>query len=235
MLEKLIEYGLLLIYRPERKYYGVLLGDLDRANHVAIVVPGVGDEKNLLQDWLPASSNLFEAAPSTAVILWKGYDNPSDLVTAAIESVECDKSLLGAGNELAVFVRSLTLRHGQTLTLVAHSFGSIVTGAALADCGLCCTDVVVAGSPGMSVDGLRQMHLRESHFFNEGAPGDTVAELGIFGEAPTSPAFGGTRMRTNAPNHVEVMAHSSYFCARFRGLGEHRRRRHWPLLAYWSS
>jgi pimeloyl-ACP methyl ester carboxylesterase len=203
--------GSLLIYRPERQHYGVLFGDLEHARHVAVVVPGVGDEKNLRQDWLPAAKNLFEAAPSTAVILWKGYDNPRDLVKAALESVECDEHLMAAGSELTGFVRTLPLRPDQTLTLVAHSFGSLVTGAALADCDLHCTDVVVAGSPGMSVDDLRQLHLKQSHFFSEEAPGDAVAELGIFGEAPTSPTFGGTRMRTNAPGHVEVTAHAHYF------------------------
>jgi len=211
LLEALVGPGALLIYRPDRQHYGVLLGDLDRAHHVAVVVPGVGDEKNLRNDWLPAARNLFEAARSTAVILWKGYDNPSDMAKAALESIECDAHLMAAASELTEFVRSLPLDPDQTLTLVAHSYGSLVTGAALADCGLSCTDVVVAGSPGMSVDDLRQLHLEASHFFSEEAPGDAVAELGIFGAAPTSPAFGGTRMRTNAPGHEPVMAHANYF------------------------
>jgi hypothetical protein len=87
----------------------------------------------------------------------------------------------------------------------------VVTGAALADCGLRCTDVVVAGSPGMTVDDLRQLHMEQGHFFAEQAPGDAVAELGIFGTVPTSPTFGGRRLRTNAPDHAEVHAHSHYF------------------------
>ena len=99
----------------------------------------------------------------------------------------------------------------QTVTLVAHSFGSIVVGAALADAGLEVTDVVVAGSPGMTVDGLRQLHLEQSHFFSEQAPGDAIAELGVFGASPASPNFGGTRMSVNAPDHPPVMAHSRYF------------------------
>ena len=73
------------------------------------------------------------------------------------------------------------------------------------------TDVVVAGSPGMTVDGLRQLHLEQSHFFSEQAPGDAIAELGVFGAAPASPKFGGTRMSTNAPDHPPVAAHSRYF------------------------
>src|ERR1700733_3945783 len=116
-----------------------------------------------------------------------------------------------AANELTAFVDSLSLDPSQTLTVVAHSFGSIVVGAALAEAGLHVTDVVVAGSPGMTVDALRQLHVRQSHFFSEQAPGDAVAELGVFGAAPASPTFGGTRMSTNATDHPQVLAHSSYF------------------------
>jgi hypothetical protein len=95
--------------------------------------------------------------------------------------------------------------------VVAHSFGSMVVGAALADCGLHVTDVVVAGSPGMTVDELARLHLDQSHFFSEQAPGDAVAELGVFGASPSAPTFGGTRMSTNAPDHPTVESHSGYF------------------------
>jgi pimeloyl-ACP methyl ester carboxylesterase len=132
-------------------------------------------------------------------------------VAAAIGSVECDEHLITAGGELAGFVRSLPLRAHHSVTIVAHSFGSLVTGAALADHGLEVTDVVVAGSPGMSVDDLRALHIASAHFFSEEAPGDAIADLGVFGASPTSPLFGGTRMSTNAPGHVEVRSHSSYF------------------------
>jgi pimeloyl-ACP methyl ester carboxylesterase len=212
LLEALVATGgSLLVYRPERGHYAVLLGSVERARHVAVVVPGVGDDTNLREQWLPSAVHLYEAADATSVILWKAYDNPPDLVRAAVESVGGDARLLAAAGELAEFVRSLPLRAEQTLTVVAHSFGSTVTGVALADFDLRCTDVVVAGSPGMTVDTLHQLHVSESHFFSEQAPGDAIAELGVFGAEPTSPTFGGTRMRTNAPDHVEVRAHSSYF------------------------
>jgi len=203
--------GTLVLYHPGRQHYGVRFGEIEGARHIAVVVPGVGDESNLRSDWLPAARHLFDAAPATAVVLWKGYDNPSSLLAAAVDVIECDEDLVAAGRDLTEFVRSLSLHPRQTLTIVAHSFGSIVTGAALADCGLRCTDIVVAGSPGMTVDELRELHVSRWHFFSEEAPGDAIAELGIFGASPTSPAFGSTRMRTNAPGHVEVMAHSNYF------------------------
>ena len=180
-------------------------------HHVAIMVPGVGDGSNLCDDWIPDARNLYDGAEHTAVVLWKGYDNPVDILAAAEGSIACNEDLIAAGSDLTAFVASLSLRPDQTLAVLAHSFGSMVTGAALADCGLQCTDVVVAGSPGMTVDDLRDLHLAQAHFFSEQAPGDVVAELGVFGTPPASPTFGGTRMSTNAPDHPEVQAHSEYF------------------------
>jgi pimeloyl-ACP methyl ester carboxylesterase len=203
--------GQVLLYRPQLQHYAVLFGDIESAHHVAVMVPGVGDGTNLCDDWIPDARNLYEEAEATAVALWKGYDNPVDVLAAAEGSIECNEDLIAAGSDLTAFVSSLPLRPDQTLAVVAHSFGSIVTGAALADCGLQCTDVVVAGSPGMTVDDLRDLHLEQSHFFSEQAPGDVIAELGVFGTAPTSPTFGGIRMSTNAPDHPPVEAHSEYF------------------------
>ncbi len=145
------------------------------------------------------------------MVLWKGYDNPADLLAAAAGSIECTDVLVNAAMDLTGFVASLPIGPEHSVTIVAHSFGSVVTGAALADCGLRCTDVVVAGSPGMTVDDLRQLHMEQSHFFAEQAPGDAIAELGIFGSAPSAPTFGGQRLRTNGPDHPVVHAHSSYF------------------------
>ena len=144
-------------------------------------------------------------------MLWKGYDNPVDVLAAAAGSIECNEDLVTAANDLTAFVDSLSLDPAQTLTVVAHSFGSIVVGAALAEADLHVTDVIVAGSPGMTVDALRELHVQQSHFFSEQAPGDAIAELGVFGAAPASPTFGGTRMSTNAPDHPQVLAHSNYF------------------------
>jgi|GEM_PF-3189772 len=211
LLEALLAEGTLLVYRPSRAHYGVQLGSLGTTRHVAVLVPGVGTDVNLTTQWLPSARHLFEAAGSTSVILWKGYDEPPDLVAAAARTVACDEDLHAAAAGLTAFVRSLSLQPDQTLTVVAHSFGSVVTGAALAHHGLGCTAVVVAGSPGMTVDDLRQLHLDDAHFFTEEAPGDPVALLGVFGAEPTWPEFGGTRMRTNAPGYVEVRAHAAYF------------------------
>ena len=198
LLETILSSGAdILVYRPQLQHYALLFGDLETAEHVAVFIPGVGDGSNLCEEWIPDARNLYEASTSTAVVLWKGYDNPADVLAAAAGSIECTDDLATAAHDLTDFVASLGLEPEQSLTLIAHSFGSIVAGAALADAGLVVTDVVVAGSPGMTVEGLRQLHLEQSHFFSEQAPGDVIAELGVFGAAPASPQFGGTRMSTN--------------------------------------
>src|SRR5580700_3040814 len=203
--------GDILLYRPEQQHYALGFGEFGESRHVAVVVPGVGDGTNLCSDWIPGARHLFEAAESTTVVLWKGYDNPVDLLAAAAGSIECSDVVVTAALDLTEFVGSLPIGPEHSVTIVAHSFGSVVTGAALADCGLRCTDVVVAGSPGMTVDDLRQLHMERSHFFAEQAPGDAIAELGLFGTAPASPTFGGRRLRTNAAEHHEGDAQSHYF------------------------
>src|ERR1700733_46780 len=110
LLENLLASdGQILLYRPQLQHYALLLGDIERAEHVAVVVPGVGDGTNLSDDWIPDARNLYEAAEDTDVVLWKGYDNPVDVLAAAAGAIECNEDLMTAANELTAFVDSLSL------------------------------------------------------------------------------------------------------------------------------
>ena len=135
----------------------------------------------------------------------------------------------GLGGRRARRVRPVAVpRARPDVTVVAHSFGSMVTGAALAHHGLECTEVVVAGSPGMTVDDLRQLHLDGAHFFTEEAPGDPVAELGVYGTEPTrrcsaAPACGPTPRARGGPRPLRVLR------PRVRVARQHRGRRDRPL------
>ena len=110
------------------------------------MVPGVGDGTNLCDDWIPDARNLYEAAEATAVVLVEGLRQPGrhPRRRRRVHRVQRGPD---RGRNLPDRVRVVALaRPDQTLAVIAHSFGSIVTGAALADCGLQCTDVVVAGA-----------------------------------------------------------------------------------------
>ena len=191
-----------------------------------MIVPGVGDGTNLCQDWIPEASNLYEAARVDGRRPVEGLRQPG---RHPGRGGGVDRVQRGPGDGRLRPDR--VHRHTgpgpeQSLTVIAHSFGSIVTGAALADAGLQVTDVVVAGSPGMTVDGLRQLHLQQSHFFSEQAPGDAIAELGVFGAVAHLAAF-----RRHADEHQRARAHPGHGAlALLRpGLGragEHGRRRH---------
>ena len=88
LLETILSSGAdILLYRPQLQHYALLFGDLETAEHVAVFVPGVGDGSNLCEDWIPDARNLYEASTSTAVVLWKGYDNPADVLAAATGSI----------------------------------------------------------------------------------------------------------------------------------------------------
>jgi pimeloyl-ACP methyl ester carboxylesterase len=211
--------GELLLYHPARDHYGVLFGDLGAVAHVAVVVPGVGRDLNLVFDWIPWAENLADATTDSAVVLWKGYDDPPDLAEAALDIVVDDRRADSGAARLSAFVSGLPVHPDQTVTVIAHSFGSLVAGEALANHGLACQDVVVLGSPGIGVESLEELHLRAGHFFAEKAPGDLVAGLGAIGADPASLSFGATRLATNAAGAPQVEAHSNYFTRGSAALG----------------
>jgi hypothetical protein len=222
MLEAMLAVpAALVLYGPERDHYGFAFGDLVAARHIAVVVPGVGRDLNLVHDWLPWAQNLFEVTERSAVVLWKGYDDPVDLAVAVADIAVEDRRAQEGAQRLSAFVALLQQGEAagdQSVTVVAHSFGSVVTGEALANYAMTCTDVVVLGSPGIGVESFEELHLRAGHFFAEKAPRDVVAGLGVIGADPASLSFGGTRMTTNEVGRPDVVEHSSYFTRGSRAL-----------------
>jgi hypothetical protein len=208
----------LIMYDPAHDHYGVLWGDPAAAN-IGVLVPGVGDDGSVA-GWVNDARNLWAAAPGSAVILWKGYDNPGDhgLADKANAALD-DRARAGAKSLAALCGTGLGLGTQQSLTVVAHSYGSVVTGLALAEDGLKAARVVTAGSPGMTVDGVAGLHLPRGQFYAERAPGDYVAnDLTGFGPDPAAPGFGGTRLATNGPGMPGVSGHSSYFTPRSQAI-----------------
>lgn len=173
----------------------VAVGDVDRAGHVAVVVPGFTTtvERDLVgSDRVAADlrrASLTEAAlvgdrQDVAVVSWLGYDVPqaADTLRSSHSVALRDSAEAGAAS-LAGFLAGIPPdRH---LTLVGHSYGSTTAGLAVARGNTGVDDLVVAGSPGVGVDssdrlGLpaRRVHVLEAH-------DDPVADLGWFGRDPS--------------------------------------------------
>jgi hypothetical protein len=139
-------------------------GDLDHATHVVVWVPGVGTDLLDLDRLTAPLRRLREAVaaeaaaggrPGTvAVVAWLGYDAPDHLGAAALGDAAA--AARAGAPELVRTVAGLRAADApdgapRHVTVVGHSYGSLVVGRAAA-AGLAADDVVFVGSPGVGVD-----------------------------------------------------------------------------------
>jgi Alpha/beta hydrolase len=155
----------LLIYEPGSTppRAAVAIGDVDTADHVAVLVPGTG--ANVTDDIRKMSTqakSLREAAirqlkgeGTVATVAWIDYAAPTNLFWAALPH-----SSSSASTELASFTKGLDVTHVDAhgnpadvhLTVGGHSYGATVVGkaSALASSGI--DDVIVYGAPGVGAN-----------------------------------------------------------------------------------
>ncbi|WP_260609973.1 alpha/beta hydrolase family protein [Streptomyces sp. WAC06614] len=196
-----------------------VLGDLDRARRVSVIVPGVDTdlltfERTQRHFSAPVgmAESLYDAertaAPGTptAVIAWAGYTTPTGV------GVDAATGRLAA--EGAVRLESMTnaLPGNATVALFCHSYGSVVCGVAARSLPGRVTDVVVAGSPGMRAPNVAGLATR-ARVWATRAEGDWIAdvphlELGGLGHGadPMSPDFGARRLASDGAHN-----HTGYF------------------------
>ncbi|HBF84578.1 MAG TPA: hypothetical protein DD420_33015 [Streptomyces sp.] len=197
-----------------------VLGDLDRAERVSVVVPGV--DTNLLT--LERTGRKENAAPvgmarslydaeltarpraRTAVIAWADYTAPAGL--------GMDAALGGLAASGAVRLNALltALPGTSTVSLFCHSYGSVLCGLAARRLPDRVSDIAVAGSPGMRADnaaGLdtraRVWAMRDTGDWIEDVPNLEVGGLG-HGADPVDPEFGARLVSASG-----AIGHSGYF------------------------
>ncbi len=138
-----------------------VLGDLDRAEHLAVFVPGTGSDLSRYPGSLARMVPFAAADPHLAVVLWQGADFPDqpfddgvlplrEHVVAAAYRDAADR----AGPLLAADVAGLRLaapRAAADLTVLGHSYGGSVVGSALQH-GLVADRVVHVASAGAYAD-----------------------------------------------------------------------------------
>ena len=144
------------VQRP-RQFYSVdpdgqgraveVLGDLQQAQNVAVLVPGMGNSLDTFRGQSDRGDLIKqEAGPDTAVVVWLDYDSPQGLVEAASK----DAAIEG-GPRLAGFVTELDELKSEDaeVTLVAHSYGTDVAAQAVM-AGARPKRLVMTGSPGIA-------------------------------------------------------------------------------------
>ncbi|GAA1811750.1 hypothetical protein HC028_05570 [Planosporangium flavigriseum] len=201
-----------------------VLGDLASADRIAVIVPGLsnrlgnfdrgcaGRERRALA-W--QARQLFQQVRAddgnarVAVIAWLGYDPPEGI---GREAAREERARDGAA-ALVRFVAGLgEYRPMATVTLVGHSYGSVVAGLAAPALGRHVQDIVALGSPGMGVE--RATELRTSARVWAGStlsdwtrelPGIRILGAG-HGTLPFDAAFGARRLPVD-----NVVEHDGYF------------------------
>ena len=164
------------------------VGDLDHADHVGIVVPGITNRiDNFGATFDKALNTQYVAGDDTATVAWLGYDTPElhDAVT--------DEDALEGGEALHDFLAGIQRAEGSDLTVMAHSYGTLVTSKALQlgkDLPPIPDRIVLFGSPGLgeNVHSTADLGLPPGYpIYALRAPGDPVSITAGVGHRPDRP------------------------------------------------
>ncbi|MFD0369826.1 alpha/beta hydrolase [Streptomyces sp. NPDC127114] len=197
-----------------------VVGDLARAERIAVLVPGADtglDHYDRLRAGAVALQDALRRTPGppAAVLAWLGYRPPATAGTASLTPGRADQ----AAPRLRSFVEEIRrLRPAARITLLCHSYGSVVCARAAA--GTTADAIVLYGSPGTGSDDVAALSTRAAVWAGRSS-GDWVAdvphvrvpllpgtELG-FGADPVDPAFGARRFAAGDGGHSDYLAPGS--------------------------
>jgi hypothetical protein len=190
-----------------------VLGDLQAARNVAVLVPGMGNSLDTFRGQSDRGDLIkAEAGPGTAVVVWLDYDSPQGLVEAASKDAAIE-----AGPRLAEFLHEVDELKSEDadVTLVAHSYGTDVAAQAIM-AGARPTRLVMTGSPGIAkyVDEAADFVQPPTRMYTERAPGDYVSYTEWHGPDPAN-FPDAIRMATSDPragdDPVSVHWHNEYY------------------------
>ncbi|GGX13947.1 alpha/beta hydrolase [Streptomyces chartreusis] len=195
----------------------IAMGNPDTAAHTGILVPGTNTNMDAVPGQLERIDRLQSAAESrsngesVAMVTWLGYDAPEASATD-FTSVGGTGRAEDAAPDLRQFVAGSHAAHDGSpshTTVIGHSYGSTVVGAAAAGgSGLGADDVVAVGSPGMTVDEAEDLQMDPEHVWVGTAEDDAVADNTsdyTLGRDPTLGGFGGNNFE------VDTHGHSGYW------------------------
>ncbi|EFG06691.1 Secreted protein [Streptomyces clavuligerus] len=196
-----------------------VLGDLDRAERISVIVPGVDTHLLTFQrtsrrysapvgmaESLYAAERAAAPGTRTAVIAWADYTAPVGLGMDSVTGRLAEEGAL----RLTALADALPRRAG--VALFCHSYGSVVCGLAARGLPARVTDIAVAGSPGMRASHVTELGARARVWATRdgddwigAVPHLEVGGLG-HGEDPVAPEFG-----ARVVSAAGAIGHSGYF------------------------
>ncbi len=213
----------------DQGHAAISINNPDEAIRHATFVPGTGQDlarlefsteksEEMLKATMRADTNLKPG--DVSITTWMGYDRPMSVVTDAPSP-----SYATAGADaLNSFQEGLRVSHEAALgpstnTVIGHSYGSTLVGAAGLDGHLDANNVVAVGSPGMLAQHASDLNLPDgAHVFASRAENDLIgiATYATLGPDPMAASFGGIPSEA-APGPTGLLgtptieAHSSYW------------------------
>ncbi|WLQ41756.1 alpha/beta hydrolase [Streptomyces laculatispora] len=166
----------------------VSFGNPDTARNVSAYVPGLNtslDEDFARNDLKRARDTAIGAQqhdPSSAGIVWLGYDAPQSLDGFDSFDVMGDERAVRGGNAFNQFMGGISATNENEdphMTAIGHSYGSRTVGAATQQGGGIpgVDDIVLVGSPGVGVDRAEDLGVGKDHVFVGAAENDIVTKL----------------------------------------------------------
>ncbi len=190
----------------------VAFGDLDSADAVALVIPGVGtspadDLGAVSADARDLGAAVGRADPVLAVatVAWLGYRTPH-----TPRSTLTRRAGARGGAALDTALDGLAAARGSAgspaprTTLIGHSYGTVVLDEAADRPGRLAADaIVLLGSPGMEDDAAS---LEVPEVYDAASPADPISWSGWFGTETWASRFGSTGLPVEPGT-----GHSDYF------------------------
>lgn len=184
LLARVEEGRQFLVFDPEGDGRLVeVFGSLDSAEHIAVVVPGITNSQfDYDLGFARDVARVWGGDEAIAAIAWLGYDTPgsgpSGTSPLTPDALSVTAAAEGAA-DLRRFVDWLVAQRPDAhVTVVGHSYGSVVAGTA-ASAGLAAHDLVLVGSPGVPLNHAGAARLSSGgRVWAALADGDPIAGLG---------------------------------------------------------
>lgn len=168
----------------------VAYGNPDTARNVSAYVPGLGaalDEEFATNDLRRAADTAAAAReydPSSAAIVWLGYDAPQlsgDDITGNTDVMFADRAEAGATayNSFMAGVSATNEHENPHVTAIGHSYGSLTVGQAAQRPGGVpgAEDIVLLGSPGTGARSADELGVGREHVYVGAAENDPVTAM----------------------------------------------------------
>ncbi|WP_149828142.1 alpha/beta hydrolase [Streptomyces tailanensis] len=194
-----------------------VFGDLLKADRVAVLVPGSDTSLDTYDRFHKAARALYDRmGTGTAVIAWLGYETPKTISTTVLTPTRAEQ----AAPKLRTFIRDLRglLPSTAHVTLVCHSYGSVVCGRAAAGLNGV-TDIALIGSPGTGADSAATLHTSARIWAARGTDdwvgmvphtrADLFGTTVGFGTDPISPTFGARVFPADNAGHSDYFTPGS--------------------------